>query len=96
MVRTLPQNKRFHAMVRDIARAVPLTPWRRALTVEAWKRYFILLYVRETRLEAYANGDPDPFPVRPVPSSALDSRQMADLIESTLAFAAQNLNLILD
>ncbi|HWV64107.1 MAG TPA: recombination protein NinB [Oxalicibacterium sp.] len=88
--RTIPQNRLFHAMVRDVAQAIPLAPWRRALATEAWKRYFIALYVREARMEAYGAGSPDPFPVRPVPSSGLDSWQMGELIASTDAWMAWN------
>lgn len=93
--RSLPQNKLFHAMVRDIAKARPLLPWRRPMMCEAWKRFLIARWVHEARLEAYANGQPDPFPVRPVPSSSLDSWQMDELVEATYAFSAIELDLIL-
>jgi hypothetical protein len=88
--RTSPQNRLFHALVRDVANVIVLAPWRRALATEAWKRYFIALYVREVRIEAYGAGEPDPFPVRPVPSRSLDSWQMADLIECTYAWGAHH------
>jgi hypothetical protein len=88
--RTSPQNRLFHALVRDVANEIVLAPWRRALALEAWKRYFIALYVREVRIEAYGAGDTDPFPVRPVPSRSLDSWQMADLIECTYAWGAHH------
>lgn len=88
--RTSPQNRLFHALVRDVANAIPLAPWRRALVLEAFKRYFIALYVREVRMEAYGAGDQDPFPVRPVPSSSLDSWQMGELIACTDAWMAHN------
>lgn len=88
--RTSPQNRLFHALVRDVHNALPLAPWRKSLALEAWKRYFIALYVREVRIEAYGAGDNDPFPVRPVPSRSLDSWQMADLIECTYAWAAHH------
>lgn len=86
--RTAPQNKLFHALVRDVVTALPLAPWKRALAAEAWKRYFIALMVREVRMEAYGAGEHDPFPVRPVPSSSLDSWQMGDLIACTDAWMA--------
>ena len=89
-VRTAPQNRLLHALVRDVADALPLVPWRRSLVLEAWKRYFLQIYVRDARMEAYANGDGDPFPVRPVPSSSLDSWQMSDLIACTDAWMAWN------
>jgi hypothetical protein len=94
--RTRPQNKLFHAQVSDVARAFPLVPWKRAMWHEAWKRYLIAIWVNEARWEAYGAGDPDPFPVRPVPSSALSDWQMNELIECTYAVAAQRLGLILE
>ena len=94
--RSLPQNRKFSAMVNDVARQYPLAPWRRTLAREAWKRFFIKLWVHEARLEAYGAGDPDPFPVRPVPSSALSDRDMDALIEHTFWFAAERLSLILE
>ena len=94
--RSLPQNRKFSAMVNDVARQYPLAPWRRTLAREAWKRYLIAIWVNEARWEAYGAGDPDPFPVRPVPSSALSDWQMNELIECTYAVAAQRLGLILE
>lgn len=88
--RTSPQNRLFHALVRDVFNALPLAPWRKPVALEAWKRYFIALMVREVRMEAYGQGGADPFPVRPVPSSSLDSWQMADLIECTYAWGAHH------
>jgi hypothetical protein len=96
MKRSIPQNRKFHALVRDIAARVLLVPWNRAIAQEAWKRFFIKIYVHETRMEAYANGQEDPFPVRPVPSHQLDAQQMDSLIECTLAVAAQSLGLIIE
>lgn len=94
--RTLPQNKLFHALVRDVARARPMIPFRRPVVLEAWKRRFLAIYVREARLEAYALGRPDPFPTRSARSSELESWQMDELIECCYAFAAQQLDLVLD
>lgn len=94
--RTVPQNKLFHALVRDVVTALPLVPWKRALAAEAWKRYFIAIWVREARMEAYANGGADPFPVRPVPSSTLKAWQVDELIECTLAYCAMHLGLVLE
>lgn len=94
--RTLPQNRLFHALVRDVALARPLFPWRRAVALEAWKRWFLAKYVREARLEAYCAGGPDPFPTRSARSRDLDSRQMDELIECTYALAVQQLGLVLD
>lgn len=94
--RTIPQNRKFSAMVNDVALQYPLAPYKRALAREAWKRYFIARFVYEVRLEAYGAGEPDPFPVRPVPSRSLDDRQMNELIECTFAIAAQDLGLILE
>lgn len=96
IVRTLPQNRLFHALVRDVALALPLFPWRRQVALEAWKRYFLGKYMREARLEAYAAGGYDPFPARTVRSRDLDSRQMDELIECTYAICAQQLGLVLD
>lgn len=88
--RSLPQNRKFSAICSEVARACPLVPYRRAFAVEAWKRFFIAFWVHEARLEAYLAGRPDPFPVRPVPSSSLDSQQMSDLIEASSAWCAQH------
>lgn len=94
-VRTSPQNRLFHALVRDVARARPLTPWRRAFALEAWKRYFLGKYMREARQEAFAAGGVDPFPERIAQSSGLETWQMNELIECTYAIAAQQLDLVL-
>lgn len=88
--RTSQQNRLFHALVRDVADIQFIGPWRHALACEAWKRYFIALYVREARMEAYGQGGADPFPVRPVPSRSLDSWQMDELIEATYAWGTMN------
>lgn len=96
MNRSDAQNRKFNAMLDDVVRAYPLPPWKKTLAREAWKRHLIALYVREARLEAYANGAPDPFPVRPVPSRQLDSRQMDELIEATYAYVAMHLGLELE
>jgi hypothetical protein len=96
MIRTLPQNRLFHALVRDVALARPLFPWRRPFALEAWKRYFLGKYMREARLEAFITGGLDPFPDRVARSSGLDSRQMDELIECTYAICAQQLGLVLD
>jgi hypothetical protein len=88
--RTTPQNRKFSALVGDVVRQHPMIPYRRPFATEAWRRFFIASYVREARWEAYNAGAPDPFPVRPVPSSDLDSRQMAELIEFVQAWCAQN------
>lgn len=88
--RTLAQNKKFSAICTEVAHQCPLIPYRRAFQVEAWRRFFIAYYVRCARLEAYAAGGPDPFPVRPVPSSDLDSAQMSELIECSSAWCAQH------
>lgn len=77
-------------MVGEVAQKYPLAPYKRALAREAWKRYLIAQYVRDARLEAYCEGRPDPFPVRPVPTSSLDSQQMSELIESCAAWCAQH------
>lgn len=88
--RSSPQNRKLHAILGDVVRQYPLIPYRRAFALEAWKRFFISSYVREIRLEAWQAGAPDPFPVRPVPSSDLDARQMSELIEATQAWCALN------
>ena len=88
--RTLPQNRKLSALVSDAAQHFPLVPYRRAFACEAWKRFLIAAWVREARLEAFGQGNPDPFPARPVPSSALDSRQMSELLEFSQAWCAQN------
>jgi hypothetical protein len=93
--RTLPQNRKFSAIVDDVAASVFVAPWQPSWAREVWRRFFLKLYVYEARLEAYGAGQPDPFPVRPVPSSELDDRQMSGLIECALWFAAERLNLIL-
>lgn len=88
--RTLAQNAKFSAIVSDIARQCPLIPYRRAFFVEAWKRYLLALFVRDARLSAFYEGKPDPFPVRPVPSSSLSSEQAGELIEFCQCWAAEN------
>jgi hypothetical protein len=92
--RSIPQNRKFSAIVGEVAAQCPLIPYRRAFQVEAWRLYFIALYVRGARLSAFHEGAPDPFPVRPVPSSQLDAQQMSDLIECAQAYCAEN-NLVL-
>jgi hypothetical protein len=94
--RSLPQNRKLSAMVADVQRVYPLVPWKPALAREAWKRHFIKIYVLEARIEAFGAHLPDPFPVRPVPSSILDSWQMDELIEVAYWFASEHLNLILE
>lgn len=94
--RSTLQNAKFNAMVGDIAKHAPLVPWKRAMAREAWKRALIAIYVHEARLEAYGAGQPDPFPVRPVPSSELTSWEMDELIECTYAVAVMRLGLILE
>lgn len=94
--RSTLQNAKFNAMVGDIAKHAPLVPWKRAMAREAWKRALIAIYVHEARLEAYGAGQPDPFPVRPVPSSELTSWQMDELIEAVYWFASDRMGLILD
>jgi hypothetical protein len=84
------------AIVSDVQRHYPLAPWKPAMAREAWKRFFIALWVHEARLEAYANGQPDPFPARPVQSRSLTSWQMDELIEATYAFCAMHLGLVLE
>jgi hypothetical protein len=96
MQRTRLQNAKFSAMVGDVAAARWLGPWKKALAREAWKRWFLAKYCREARMEAYANGWPDPFPELTAKSSELDAAQMNELIECCYAVAAQQLNLILD
>lgn len=88
--RSLPQSARFHAICSEVATACPLIPYRRTFAVEAWKRFFLSRWVHEARLEAYCHFRPDPFPVRPVPSSDLDSAQMSELISLAEAWCAQN------
>lgn len=88
--RTLPQLRKFSAIVGDLAHACPLIPYRRAFACEAWKRYLLAQFVRDARLSAFHEGRPDPFPVRPVPSSSLSSGQMSELIEFTSAWCAQH------
>jgi hypothetical protein len=96
MRRTNLQNRKFSAMIGEVAGACWLGPWKPALAREAYKRYFLKIYAREARMEAYANGWPDPFPELVARSSELDSAQMNELIECTYAYAAQQLGLILE
>jgi hypothetical protein len=90
------QARKFNALLDDVVHELPLAPWRKELAREAWKRYLIAVWVWEARLEAYANGQPDPFPVRPVPSRHLTVAQMNELLECTLAFCAMRLGLVLE
>lgn len=94
--RSLPQNRKFSAMVGDVARSYPLVPWKPAVAREAWKRYLIARWVHEARLEAYGAGQPDPFPVRPVPSSSLSVEQVSELIDCTYWLCSERLGLILE
>lgn len=83
-------------MIGDVAAARMIGPWKKAIAHEAWKRYFLKIYAREARMEAYANGWPDPFPELTARSSELDSAQFAELIECTFAHVAMHLDLILE
>lgn len=96
MQRTPMQNKKFSAMVGDAARARFIGPWKPAIVREAWKRYFLAIYCREARIEAYANGWSDPFPELTARSRDLDTHQMNELIECSLAVCASKLDLILE
>lgn len=96
MQRSTAQNRKFSAMVGDVAAARWLGPWKKTIQREAFKRYFIAIWVREARIEAYANGLPDPFPDLTARSSELDTEQFSDLIECTYAVVASRLDLILD
>jgi hypothetical protein len=96
MQRTPAQNRKFSALVGEVAGARMIGPWKKVITREAWKRWFLAKYCREARIEAYANGWPDPFPELTAKSSELDTAQMAELIECTYAYAAQQLGLILE
>lgn len=87
---TPPQRRKFHALCGAVARQHPFIPWRHTIARKAWKRFLIDCFVRELRLEAYNAGAPDPFPVRPVPSSALDARQFGELIDWLEAWCAQH------
>lgn len=101
--KTVQQNRLFHAQVADIARQVRFAGrlWRE----ESWKRLLVECWVNVERNEARANGWPDPFPelVMLVPGldgetivqlgaqvRHLTKEQMAGLIESTFAFAAEH------
>jgi len=96
MQRTRLQNAKFSALVAEVAGARMLGPWKRAIACEAWKRWFLARYCREARIEAYANGWPDPFPELVAKSSELDSAQMSELIECTYAYSAMYLQLELE
>jgi hypothetical protein len=96
MQRTPAQNRKFSALVGEVAAARMIGPWKKAIAREAWKRWFLARYCREARIEAYANGWPDPFPELTARSSELSVEQMQDLIECTFAYAAQQLGLVLD
>jgi hypothetical protein len=89
-MRSLPQNRKLSAVVSEVWKAYPLAPFKPALAREAWKRFFIAAYVNEERWEAWAAGYPDPFPVRPVPSSELDARQMSELLSYMDAWCAEH------
>lgn len=96
MQRTLAQNKKFSAMVGDVAAARWIGPWKKSIAHEAWKRYFLRIFCREERIEAYANGWPDPFPELEARSSQLSAEQMNALIECVYAVSVSRLDLILD
>lgn len=96
MQRTALQNKKFSAMVGEVAASRMIGPWKKAVAHEAWKRWFLAQFCRESRMEAYANGWPDPFPELTARSSELTSEQFNELIEAVYAIASQNLNLILE
>lgn len=88
--RTLPQNRKLSALAGEVARQFPLIPYRNVFAREAFKRYLIAQYVRDARLSAFYEGQPDPFPVRPVPSSELSSEQMSDLLAFCECWCAEN------
>lgn len=90
LARSNIQNRKLHAICNDVWQQLPLIPYKRSFALEAWKKLFIQVYVRSARWEAYHTGTPDPFPIRPVPSSQLSARQMSELIDSTIAWCSQN------
>jgi hypothetical protein len=96
MQRTIAQNRKFSAMVGEVTAARMLGPWKPTIAREAWKRWFLARWCREARMEACANGWPDPFPELVARSSELDSAQMAALIECTFAYAVMQLGLVLE
>lgn len=96
MQRTPAQNRKFSAMIGDVAAARWIGPWKPAVAREAFKRYFLKIYCREARIEAYALDRPDPFPELVARSSELTSEQFADLIECTYAVVASRLGIILE
>jgi hypothetical protein len=88
--RTIPQNRKFHAMCTDVARQMT---WMDAMgrpikmTPENWKRFFLAAWKRETLI--VPNEDGTGFYDLGVRSSRLSKKDFIDLIEFVLAFGAQ-------
>ncbi len=88
--RTLDQNARFHALVGDISKQLV---WKGAHhPAEWWKRTLCLQWLIEKRQdpEAIASLDGREFGVLIPHTSTLNVKQMAELIEMTTAFGAEN------
>ena len=82
--RSLDQNARFHAMLADISRAMPM---ERRHTPDDWKAILMNACGWECQFVEGLDGRPFPTGFR---SSRLTVRQMADLITYMMAFGAEH------
>ena len=88
--RTIDQNAMFHAVVQDISKAIPwggqmrdIHTWKRLLTA-AWMR------AKGERAELLPAVDGEGFDVLYRHTSKLSVGEMSDLIDYTMAWAADN------
>ena len=93
--RSTEQNKRFHAMIRDVADQIQ---WQdvfgrpKRMKVESWKRFFLAMYARGRgeENEVVPNEDGDGFyDLGPPRSSKLSVEEMTDVMELIAAFGAE-------
>lgn len=87
------QQKKFHAMIGDIAAHCVFAGrrWR----PDSWKRILVAAYVDVERDDAEARGDPNPFPDRTMLLVGIDGGSVVHLGEQTRYFSrAQTAGLI--
>lgn len=85
--RSNPQNDRFHGMCRDIAKQIPSYHGLR-LTEDEWKQVFLDALRRDLKLVPSLDGTG--MVALRMNSSALKTKEFADLITIVMAFGDQN------
>ena len=81
--RTIPQNRRFHAMLRDVSKA---KPEGRQHSPDVWKALFMAACGHEVQFVEGLDGQPFPLGSR---SSHLSKAQMGDLMEFMAAWGTE-------